>query len=114
MRPPAAIKGEALPGLVQNRDLSFFPDRRRLHSANGSDRHVERLRQFGQLIERRQWRSEEDLVIVAARKHSRDVPGVEPVFGWPAAGGDDLLDRLLGELPMDWVEQRRTLGLPAH
>jgi choline-glycine betaine transporter len=44
MRPSAAIEDEGLPGLVQNRDLTLFPDRRRPHSANGRDRHVERPR----------------------------------------------------------------------
>jgi len=76
VRPSAAIEDERLAGIAQNRDLTLFPDRRRPHSANGSDRHVERPRQFGQLIDGFRWCSEEDLVIVAARRDRRDVPGV--------------------------------------
>lgn len=43
MRPAAAIEGEGLTGVVQNRDPIFGPEKRCHHASNRCDWHIERL-----------------------------------------------------------------------
>jgi hypothetical protein len=72
VRPAGVVEDERLQGLVENRDLTLLP-RRRPHSPNRRDRHVERPGQCGQLIDGIRWCRERDLVIVAARQDRRGV-----------------------------------------